>query len=59
MSQNTDEKLTRTEQLTAYEVGAKVYDHIIVLTCTRKITPSEWRESTKVKIGDSSNEKDF
>ena len=29
------------------------------LTCTRKITPREWRESTKIKIGDSSNEKDF
>jgi len=29
------------------------------LTCTRKITPKRWRESTKIKIGDSSNEKDF
>ena len=30
-----------------------------LVTCTRKITPSEWRESTNIKLGDSSNEKDF
>ena len=32
---------------------------IIALTCSHKINPSGWRESTKMKIGDSSDEKDF
>jgi len=32
---------------------------LMQVTCTRKITPSRRRESTKMKIGDSSDEKDI
>ena len=31
---------------------------LVSLTCCRKITPKRWRESTKIKVGDSSYEKD-
>ncbi len=31
----------------------------MLVTCTHKITPEGWRESTRIKIGDSSYEKDF
>jgi hypothetical protein len=34
-------------------------NRVKVMTCTRKITPSGRRESTKIKIGDSSDEKDI
>ncbi len=31
----------------------------VALTCTRRIIPKEWRESNKLKTGDSCYEKDF